>query len=274
VTGPNSSTNEYVTVFDGTDGKIIKQNLSGCRISSSAGLQCGDGSAIGAITLLSGTAPSAPSTSGEHTIYVDSSDGRLKSKAVGGAVTDYLHVGEAGGGGGLDITSGNAVFFPWGYPFATTSNSHTNNTSYYVRFVLPYSITIRYLIVLGSQNNTQYVTVAIYDSACDKVANTGARALGEAGGGTTYKVMDLGASGVALSAGIYYFGFATEGGNLISYSLSFATWLNQISGAPDFFTGSNAPTGSGATYAMPSACGTKTPTGTDNGAAVAQLISK
>lgn len=50
VVGPASSTDEYIPVFDGTTGKLVKQNVHNCRITS-AGLLCGDGSAAGSLTM-------------------------------------------------------------------------------------------------------------------------------------------------------------------------------------------------------------------------------
>lgn len=385
VTAASAFTNDNRLVRSDGTGKGVQ--ASGITIDDSANMtgvttiSVGNGSDVGTVTLLEGTAPSAPGTAGEHTLYFDSTGNRLKSKANGGAVTDYATlagaetltnkemtlpkvttgtsaaasgdcdasgelgriyvqtgdpasvasrvsvctqtgtstygwnpishkvgttapatcaVGEifmdsdatagqnvyactasntwtlqgdgTGGGGGSSITAGNGQIWVWGWPGTGSNFTPVANTVYYMRFTLPVTISLRYIQNVGNRTGGNYMAGAIYDVDGNKVSSTDWRANGQ--GTTAYDVGDLGSGGVTLNAGVYFIGYVVEAGSVYGYPYMFGGQANQISGAPQNFSGSNAATGSGATLTMPSAIGTKTNVGLDTTSLAAMLVTK
>lgn len=83
VSGPASSTNNAIVVFDGTTGKLIKQ--SDCSITGD-NLSCGSGSTPWNLTgFTDNTPPAAPAAANQFTSYIDRSNGSFSWIINGGA---------------------------------------------------------------------------------------------------------------------------------------------------------------------------------------------
>lgn len=98
--GAGGASSVTATSAFGTDNAVLRADgtsrgaqSSGCSIGDTNVLTCPGGfvagtAGTGAVTMLQGTVPSAPSA-GEHTLYFDSADSLLKSKASSSTVTTY-----------------------------------------------------------------------------------------------------------------------------------------------------------------------------------------
>lgn len=96
--GTLGSTDNAIPRADGTGGSTLQ--ASGCTISDTNVLTCPGGfsgatSGTGTLTMLEGTAPGAGTNAGEHNVYFDSADSKLKSHENGGSVVTYYSTANA-----------------------------------------------------------------------------------------------------------------------------------------------------------------------------------
>lgn len=90
--GTLGSTDNAVPRANGTGGSTLQ--ASGCTINDSDMMTCAGGfsagtSGTGTLSMLEGTAPGAGTNAGEHNVYFDSADSKLKSHENGGSVVTY-----------------------------------------------------------------------------------------------------------------------------------------------------------------------------------------
>ncbi len=90
--GSTGATDNAILRADGVGGATLQ--TSGCTISDAGALSCTGGitagtSGTGVFTMLEGVAPGAGANAGEHNLYFDSSDSKLKSHENGGVVVTY-----------------------------------------------------------------------------------------------------------------------------------------------------------------------------------------
>lgn len=95
--GSTGSTDRAVIIANGTGGSTVQG--SGCTISAGNTITCPGGfiggtSGTGVVTLLEGTAPGAGTNAGEHNIYFDATDSKLKSHENGGSVVTYARTAD------------------------------------------------------------------------------------------------------------------------------------------------------------------------------------
>lgn len=95
--GSTGSTDRAIILANGTGGATIQ--ASGCTISAGNALTCAGGfvagtSGTGVATFLEGTAPGAGTSAGEHNVYFDSTDSKLKSHENGGSVQTYVRAAD------------------------------------------------------------------------------------------------------------------------------------------------------------------------------------
>lgn len=95
--GSTGSTDRAIIIANGTGGSTVQ--ASGCTISAGNALTCAGGfvagtSGTGVATFLEGTAPGAGTSTGEHNVYFDSSDSKLKSHENGGSVQTYVRAAD------------------------------------------------------------------------------------------------------------------------------------------------------------------------------------
>lgn len=95
--GTVGTTDNAIPRANGTGGSTLQG--SGCTISDTDQLTCPGGlkggtSGTGVVTLLEGTAPGAGTNAGEHNVYFDSSDSKLKSHENGGSVVTYARTAD------------------------------------------------------------------------------------------------------------------------------------------------------------------------------------
>lgn len=163
------------------------------------------------------------------------------------------------GSSSLVTSSGLGYFLPWGFPVDTLNAAASLNQAVYYQVVLPYPMTVRN-ITMKTQGvaSGKAVGVGIYDSGCNLVSNASGKAVGTIAAGVFSVALT---AAVNLLPGIYHFGWATED-NTATFSAvdsgPAAAFFNPGSEAR-IFTGAGAVSGTGATYAMPSSCGAKTP---------------
>lgn len=96
--GSTGATDRAVLIANGTGGGTL-QSATGCTISAGNQLTCSGGfvggtSGTGTLTLLEGTAPGAGTNAGEHNVYFDSGDSKLKSHKNGGSVQIYTRAAD------------------------------------------------------------------------------------------------------------------------------------------------------------------------------------
>jgi hypothetical protein len=95
--GSTGATDNAILRADGTGGATLQS--SGCLINDSGALTCTGGitagtSGTGTLVLLEGTAPGAGTNAGEHNVYFDSADSKLKSHENGGSVQTYVRTAD------------------------------------------------------------------------------------------------------------------------------------------------------------------------------------
>jgi hypothetical protein len=91
--GTLGTTDNAIPRADGAGGSTLQ--ASGCTISDTDQMTCAGGfvggsGSVGILTLLEGTAPGAGTNAGEHNIYIDSADSKLKSHENAGSVVTYF----------------------------------------------------------------------------------------------------------------------------------------------------------------------------------------
>lgn len=95
--GSTGGTDRAIILANGTGGATIQ--ASGCTISAGNALTCAGGfvagtSGTGVATFLEGTAPGAGTNVGEHNLYFDSADSKLKSHENGGSAQTYVRASD------------------------------------------------------------------------------------------------------------------------------------------------------------------------------------
>jgi len=99
-----------------------------------------------------------------------------------------------------------------------------------------------------------YIAWGIYNSSCTLITGTSGR--GDLSTGAHIAAVSAAAT---VGPGVFYIGFAFDStAPIISISNRFIHGILQAANPPRLFTGANAPTGTGVTLTMPSACGAKT----------------
>jgi hypothetical protein len=134
----------------------------------------------------------------------------------------------------------------------------TANTSYFYQVTLPFPMTVRQVTMQtnGGGGAAQAAAVGLYDASCNLLASATGRAVGLNNSGVL--VFPL-AAPQSLPAGVYHFGIAVESaaaGLSVSGAGSPNLLLNPGSDTR-LFLGANPPSGTGASYTMPSRCGNK-----------------
>jgi hypothetical protein len=155
-------------------------------------------------------------------------------------------------------TAGAGAFVPPTFQDNGFQTLATGKT-YFQQVVLPFAMSAARvnLSLNGGGGAGQAAAVGIYDQACNLVSGAQARVVGlNTAGRLTFTF----ASPVVLAPGVYHFGLAAES-ETAQFSVSgngsvLADLLNPATEAR-LFTGA-APAGSGATFAVPASCGTKT----------------
>jgi len=213
--------------------------------------------------------------------YVQADGATGKCKDVGAAfptsggqiIGQVLETGAAGNreirfgsepqpGGGSSTTAVYAGhYYPFGdYTAAAATSAATSGRVYYFRFTPPLDVPVSTLIpVLLAGSSSTYVAMAFMDGNCNKVAGSDVRVTGL----TTslyYYPTHPATDPLTLAAGNEYY-FAVVGDGAYSYqSYAQGSLPFVASGIADnpYFYGSTAATGSGATLAVPSSCGSRT----------------
>ena len=96
ISGTLGATDNAVPRADGTGGSTIQ--ASGCTISDTNLMTCAGGfsssGGTGVWVLTEGAAPGAGASAGEHNVYFDSGDSKLKSHENGGSVQTYVRAAD------------------------------------------------------------------------------------------------------------------------------------------------------------------------------------
>jgi hypothetical protein len=168
--------------------------------------------------------------------------------------------------------SGSQVWFPMLVPNPVlngntqASSTYTASTAYYVQLWTPVPLTVTSVTpeVLTGVSGA-FGDIAFFNSSCAKIAGSDANFSMAASG--SFPTVTL-PSTITIPAGIFYYGWAvSSAGAALDASLSINStqgqWYHSAGAGQSIgtllsFTGSNAPTGSGTSFALPSACGTKT----------------
>jgi hypothetical protein len=176
------------------------------------------------------------------------------------------------------VLSGSQVWFPMLSPNPVLNTStrgsttYTASTAYYMQLWTPVTLTVKSVTPLVDTGVAgAFGDIAFFDFTCTKIAGSDANF--SMATTATYPTVTLG-SAITIPAGIFYYAWAVTSATAAldaSISISsaqgpwyFAAGTSQSVGTLLSFTGSNAPSGSGAAFALPSACGTKTINSTFN----------
>jgi len=217
-----------------------------------------------------GSAANKPATctSGEMYFATDATAGQNWYYCTA-ANTWTQQLNSGGGSAGVTLSAGKGyvcLFEPC--KGAMGGWAATVNVSYYGQFVLRDTTTVKqYLQFVNPGNSSTHMVWAIMDSNCNKISGSDARI--SVGAGGQYTVGATTSSPPTLTPGVYYLAWGSDdttgqytwqGTWSAGYNFFFYGPYDspQNSGsAPRFFSGA-ALTGSGATLAIPSSCGTKT----------------
>ena len=172
-------------------------------------------------------------------------------------------------GGGASTTTSVTVadgppFWPFGFPNRTAAGTATawgsGTTRYYPFVVGAPKVTFQHyafnITTANSSGAGLGVAFAIFDSSCNKVSGSDANTTDLT---TGVKRASL-ASAIDLTPGSYYLASAGESATVILsvHDPSNTLAIANSGTVPQFFTGSNAVSGTGATLALPASCGTRT----------------
>jgi hypothetical protein len=174
--------------------------------------------------------------------------------------TDGSATCSADSGGGSVTMAGE--YRPFG-DFTSQSGgaSMTANQVYYFRFTpqinMPWS---SFIAVMGATSSSTHVAIALMDSNCAKIAGSDVNVTAlQTGGANGWVYAHPATAPLTLTAGAeYYWAVVGEAAyTWISNGVTYNPYY--FAGTPDvpYFTGSSAATGSGATLAVPSTCGTR-----------------
>ena len=180
---------------------------------------------------------------------------------------DFSSATVTGISGGWTSAAGTFDYCVLGTCGADSGDNWVASRPYYQQIIIPGTITdFRYFAIRVGSAGSGNLAIALYDSSCNVVANTRGNTSATA---NTYAKITSTAS-QTLAPGIYYIGFSVEDSSSLIYGQAGLgpSLMNQGSALTHFY-GSNAPTGSGGTFAMPNACGTRTSFGGGESAGVA-----
>jgi hypothetical protein len=179
---------------------------------------------------------------------------------------------QASGGSNGPSLSGAQVWFPMVSPnpvmnsAARASSTYTASTAYYIQLWTPVPLTVTSVTpAVDTGAAGAFGDIAFFNSSCSKIAGSDATfSMATTGSFPTVTLT----STITIPAGIFYYGWAVTSGsvaldasNAVSGTLGqwyFFAGASQSIGTLLSFTGSNSPTGSGSSFALPSTCGTKT----------------
>jgi hypothetical protein len=179
---------------------------------------------------------------------------------------------QASGGSSGPALSGAQVWFPMVSPnpvmnsAARVSSTYAASTAYYIQLWTPVPLTVTTVTpAVDTGAAGAFGDIAFFNSSCSKIPGSDATfSIATTG---SYPTVTL-ASTITIPAGIFYYAWAVTSGsvaldasNAVNGALGqwyFSAGAGQTIGTSLSFTGSNAPTGSGSSFALPSNCGTKT----------------
>jgi hypothetical protein len=280
VVGPASALDNEVVVFDSTTGKLVKRG-TGCTLASST-ITCTGGFIAGDGTKTSGSVFSELTANGSNysalfardSLAADScyflpsavgSSGQVLSDSGTTAVTTEtvpktcrILSWVASGSGGLDLSTTGHCFFLDGcvYPAASISTFATNaNVTYMVQVIIPATVKrgAAKIYVYDGGTSVQAAAFGIYANSSDApgVQLQAFRLVGWNASGYFSVTLDA----ATQSAGVFWLAWAAEVNTLRT--------VTRVAG--DSFLGNNGPRmvscsnpvqGAGATYALPTTCGT------------------
>jgi hypothetical protein len=137
------------------------------------------------------------------------------------------------------------------------------NTVQYIQFTMPFNMTVRTLDMhTFGLANTKAVAMGLYDSTCTLIPGAQNNFVG-AGTGNTPLTFALSTPANLTWGTSYYLGMASEDSGISIATASSGTLNGDLNDGSDkrMVTGATAPTGTGATYTLPSSCGVLTGTG-------------
>ncbi len=181
--------------------------------------------------------------------------------------------------------SGSQVWFPQMVPNpdlntnTVATATYSASTAYYLQLWTPIPLTVTSVtskVVTGASG--AFGDIAFFNSSCSKITGSDANFSMAATG--SFPTVTL-PSTITIPAGIFYYGWAVSSSSAaLAASLSIGStqgqWYSsagtgQSIGTLLSFTGSNSPSGTGTSFALPSACGTKTINSSSN-APIAMVI--
>lgn len=206
-------------------------------------------------------APSSSCTQGRD-FYTDTSGLNLY-------FCDATNTWKQGNSGSAPATTGAKMWFPMlgGEPYLNGNDAgnqaYTASTAYYLQLFTAVPLTVSSVVpnVSGAGAAGKHGVIAFMNSSCTKISGSDANFAIDSGG---YPIVNI--TQITIPAGIFYYAWAVEDSTATLYAEAGGGGNNQtlqwygngagFSGSLNF-TGSNAPTGSGGTFAIPSSCGTK-----------------
>lgn len=152
-------------------------------------------------------------------------------------------------------------FYPFGGSWGSNTNtggsfSATINQVYYYRFTAPGAFSLKSIVgASGASSTSTHLAFAIMDSTCTKVAGSD-KNITRPDNTDNYMLMTY-SSPVALAGGQEYYLAIVGEAAYHWFDVGYGTNWFQFSGITDkpYASGSNAPTGSGASLAVPATCG-------------------
>src|SRR5581483_11587556 len=184
--------------------------------------------------------------------------GHVQKINVDGTVTCSA---DAGGGGGAATLA--CEYRPLG-DFTPSSGQYspTANNVYYFRFSPPFNVPVASILgVFGAASSSTHVALALMDSTCTKIAGSDINITSlTTGGSAGYVLMHPAVSPQTLAGGQEYYWAVVGEASYVWYHYGVGTapfYYGAGAGDVPYFTGSTPATGSGATLAVPSSCGTK-----------------
>ena len=162
----------------------------------------------------------------------------------------------SGGSGGVLLSPGNGYIEPFPAE-ATQGTSYAANTGYYFQFVLRDTIPLNTVsITLSTPSSSSHFAAAIMDANCNKVAGSDMNVTG-VGSGNTMVTLAPQTHPLTLTPGVYYLAAAGDATFSVQAGAIGSPLYYVAQGQPRYFTGA-APSGTGATLAAASSCGTRT----------------
>ena len=208
-----------------------------------------------------GTTAPATCTVGDTFFDTDATAGQ---NWLGCTATDtWTTLGASSASTSVTVVDGPA-WWPFGFPNRTAAGTATawgsGTTRYYPFVVGAPKVTFQHyafnITTANSSGAGLGVAFAIFDSSCNKVSGSDANTTDLT---TGVKRASL-ASAIDLTPGSYYLASAGESATVILsvHDPSNTLAIANSGTVPQFFTGSNAVSGTGATLALPASCGTRT----------------